>query len=338
MTIVRLGILASVVCIGCGDADGERPATAPPLPRPILDAPCSEYDLGADGTVDIVYEFTYDDEGFMIRYVGTPMDIGEFTYDDDHFVLRYTQNFDADPEPDYEETYTRDRDGRVLTYQGHDSDGSGSSGTYTYDDVGRLVRSVLTDTPPGAPSSTWTTDYVYAGTRLNPVTARMTYASGVSSIVYTSSPDEGMLHADIDDGEDGTIDRSVDYTFDAIRRTIASTTRTGANVTSRERRIYNDHGHLTSQVYADSEAPPDDWEYYAVFDARGLQTERGVKSPSGQFDSSVYRETNKTVCARARTTAPAPAPRSARVRPSLVELPETFARPDAPRAGAPLDR
>lgn len=327
-----------MVCIGCGDADGERPATAPPLPRPILDAPCSEYDLGADGTVDIVYEFTYDDDGFMIRYVGTPMDIGEYTYDDDHFVLHFTQNYDTDPEPDYEETYTRDRDGRVLTYQQRDADGSASSGTYTYDDLGRLVRWVWTATPSGQPASMSMTDYVYEGTKLNPVTARLTYAGGASSIVYTSSPDERVLHADTDDGEDGTIDRSVDVTYDGERRIIEYIARTGASFTSRERSVYNDHGHLTSHVYADSEAPPDDWEYYAVFDARGLQTERGVKSPSGQFDSSVYRETDKTVCASTRTTAPVPGPRPARVRPSLVELPETFARPDARRAGAPLDR
>lgn len=314
------------MCIGCGDGDG-RPATAPPLPRPLIDAPCSELDQGDDGTVDVVYENTYDDDGFLIRYVGTPMELGEYTYDDDHFILHFTQSLDTDPEPEYEETYTRDRYGRVLTYQQREPDGSGASGTYTYDDLGRLVRAVVMDTPAGAPTSTSTTDYVYAGTKLNPVTARLTYASGVSSVVYTSSPDERMLHADIDDGEDGTIDRSTDVTYDGERRVIESIARTGATVTGRDRRAYNDDGHLTSRVFADTESPPDDWEYYTQFDARGLLTEHGANSPSGQFASAVYRELHKTGCAGARTTASAPALRPARPRPSLVELPVTLASP-----------
>lgn len=260
-------MVAGMLAAGCG-GDG-RPRTAPPLPVPILDAPCSEYDVGADGTVDIVYDFTYDRAGFMIRYVGTSsaMEVGEYTYDADHFVLRYTQDYAGDAQFEYEETYTRDPLGRPLTYHRRDANGT-SSATYTYDAMGRLTRAVTTDDN----DTTTTVDYVYTGNRLNPVSARAVYPGIASSITFTSSADERTLHADIDDGEDGTIDRTTDTVYDDERRVVEQTNRTGAMVTSRDVRVFNDNGHLTSRTYSDGESGPVDLEFYAQFDGRGMQT------------------------------------------------------------------
>jgi YD repeat-containing protein len=311
--------LASVAAVGCG-GDGRSP-TAPLLPQPILDAPCSEYDVGADGTIDYVYAFTYDDAGFLTKFVGTPSDTGEYTYDADHFVLQFTEDYDGQDGADHDARYTRDADGRVLTYDVRDGDMTASQ-AYTYDDAGRLITA--TQTASDGSSAMYT--YVYAGDDLNPTSSRFIYSGGASSSAFTSSADERMVHADIDDGEDGTIDRMTDVTYDAKRRVIDQLATDGAGAfVSHEHYTYDANDQLTSDAYTTSEAGPDDYEYYAQFDTRGLQTERGIRSASGQYQDAVYREVDKTSCGT--PTARAAGPRPPRARRLAAELPHLLAVP-----------
>jgi hypothetical protein len=87
---------------------------------------------------------------------------------------------------------------------------------------------------------------------------------------------------------------------------------------------YNADGNLTSRVYADEGDGLDDWAFSAKFDEGGMQTERGVQSPSGVFAASVYREVDKNPVRTVAGTAPSQ-PRPERFRRAAVELPLTFA-------------
>jgi hypothetical protein len=136
--LVRLAIVCIVVC-ACGDnlqvgsshengddvvladQDSDRdtdensgePDTRPPLPiPPVAHPPCSEQ-AGPDGVVDRVLWYTYDDEGYVTRYTTSWDEMGQYTYDANHFVLQFTHTGGG---TSYEETYTRDHDGRVLSY------------------------------------------------------------------------------------------------------------------------------------------------------------------------------------------------------------------------------
>lgn len=311
--------LASVAVVGCGGDD--RPPTAPLLPQPVLDAPCSEYDVGDDGTIDYVYAFTYDDAGFLTKFVGTPSDTGEYTYDADHFVLQFTEDYDGQGGADYDVRYTRDAYGRVLTYDARQGDTTASQ-AFTYDDAGRLIAATNT----ASDGSTAMYTYVYAGDDLNPTSSRFVTSDGASAGTFTSSPDERMVHIDTDTGEDGTIDYMTDITYDAKRRVIDQRASDGAGAfVSHERFTYDDNDQLTSDAYTTNEAGPDDYEYYALFDTRGLQTERGIRSASGQYQNAVYREVDKTACGT--PTARAAGPRPQHARRLAAELPSLLAVP-----------
>ena len=93
--------------------------------------------------------------------------------------------------------------------------------------------------------------------------------------------------------------------------------------TSFDVRVYNDDGNLTNRSVTYTDGGPVDYEFYAMFDARGLQTVRGLRSPSQRFMSSIYTETDKEVCVRSRVATPAPSPVALPFqRPSVVELPQ----------------
>lgn len=259
-----------------------------------MDAPCSEFDGMSDGTVDLVWNYTYDDDGFEVGLASSMGEAIEYSYNDDHFVLHLGDNYDDTPELEYEETYTRDKDGRVLTYEersGMDT----TSYTYTYDAKGRLTDGTQTTADGTAMYS-----YTYTGSDLNPSSAVLTYPGGMSSYVYTSSDNGRQVHGDIDDDSDGMIDRTTDTTLDDQRRTIESIERTGGMVTARATISYAKRGLQSSYIYADHEGAPDDYVQTSTFDSDDMWTGVSVESPSGSYMDNVYTETAKDACAMSR--------------------------------------
>lgn len=287
--MLRLATLSLFgLVVGCGGDD--RSPTAPLLPQPYGQPTCSEYDVGSDGTVDEVYAYMYDDDGFQIRFDGVYSGTGVTTYDPDHFYLSFTQTKPNETTPFFEEHLTRDPDGRILTYESL-YDGQRSSYTVTYDEQGRRVH-VMDVSENG---TTTESTYMYTGDELNPTTVRQTYAGGASVATYTSSNGERTIHVDIDDGEDGSIDRTQDTTLDDKRRVLTSVIRTDGQVTSREAYTYTDRGQVASQVFADDEAA-DDYVFTGQYDQRGWWLQSEVTSPSGAYESSIYREIAKDAC------------------------------------------
>jgi hypothetical protein len=321
--------LVLATAVGCaGDDDSGSGGTGPLAPIADMDAPCSEYDSLSDGSIDKVYRYTYDSAGFLERYTEEPGGgVGNFTYDAKHFVLRFTYNADTDAALEHEEIYTRDSAGRVLTYEQRDESGVTLTGTYTYDARGRLARSVV-----GRSGSlglvTSTTDYVYTGDQLNPTSARLVYPDGATSIAYTSSADERMLHADLDDGEDGSVDRTMDITYDARRRMVSSINRTRGMVTQRYAGTYNDRGSVVMSVYANNDVSGgDDYVYTAQYSGAGMRTQAQAVSPSGEYASSIYTEVYKAACTSSTVAAHVRGTALPRLRPSQQERPVAITAP-----------
>jgi len=230
------------------------------------------------------------------------------TYGPDHFYLSYTQTAVGETTPFYEEHVTRDRDGRILTFESS-YDGQVSSQTITYDAQGRTVHA----TSVAEDGSTTEAAYQYTGDALIPTTVRTTQTGGASLATYTSSDDERTVHIDVDDGEDGTVDRIRDLTYDDEHRIVAQIDRAGGQFVSRQAYAYTDHDLLTSQTYADSEGPPDDYVYTIEYDGRGWWTGTELSSPSGDYASSSFREVPKDACSLSGATVA----RRARRRPLL---------------------
>jgi hypothetical protein len=290
MTMLRLTTLGVLgLAVGCS-GDG-RPRTAPALPQPYGEPACSEYDSGSDGTIDEVYTFTYDDDGFEIRSDGVNSGVAVTTYGPDHFYLTYTMTDVGETTPYYEEHLTRDGDGRILTFESA-YDGQVTSQTVTYDAPGRPVHV----TNVAEDGSTTEAAYEYADDdALVPTTVRTTDTDGASLATYTASDDEHTVHVDIDDAEDGTVDRTQDLKYDDEHRMLESITRAGGQITSRNTYAYTDRGQLTLQAYAFSDGP-DDYVTTTQYDGRGWWTGTEVTSPSGQYASSIYREVPKDAC------------------------------------------
>jgi hypothetical protein len=301
-------------CLFSDDDGSDRPATAPPLPTALHDAPCSEYDLGGNGTTDIVYAFTYDSAGFMTMFVGTPgPDVGQLSYDRSHFLLRWANNLDDDPEPEQEQLYTRDDYGRVLSSEVRSIDGSWQRVEYQRDPLGRMTRADYSYSN----STPFTTTLVYEGTSLQPREGRQTYQSGSSKLLYTVTNDERSVRIDIDDGEDGTIDRTTDQTFDQARRLVGDVYRQGGTVVRRRSYTYSPRGHVaTYRLALGDDSVLDAWVFTATFDGRGMLIEEVGASPSGEYASEAFRQSYKTSCSSARTAAE-PAARRPSPRPAL---------------------
>lgn len=282
-----LGVLSLSAC-GGGDS---RSATAPPLPTPYYGTPCSEYDMGADGTVDTVYMYTYDADGFLTHLTDSDGYVTDYTYDDDHFYLHGITTKDG--ATSYEETYTRDPDGRVLTSTQTDTETSSTA--YTYDAMGRAVSMSTTDS-----TGVTTTTFTYAGEHLNPATGRTVRAGSATSFVYTTSADDRTLHADTDAGEDGTIDGTSDITYDAKHRVLTQTTRSQGALISSQITTYASNGFEATYTRDDTEGAPADYAYVATFDSKGHMATNEASTPSGDFAGSEYREIAKQTCATPR--------------------------------------
>jgi hypothetical protein len=316
--VSKLSLLCAALA-GCGSEEGRSP-TAPPLPVPFVNAPCSEYDNMSNGSIDSVYQYTYDSAGFYTSIVGSAGDVTTVEYDANHFKLHTAFNADMDPVIEWEETYTRDPDGRTLTYETRDETGVLDSQMYTYDDQGRVVKATIS-TKSGDMVTMYSTDYVYTGDQLNPTSARLTYTGGSSSLVYTSSSDQRTVHVDTDDGEDGTIDRTRDYVYDENRRILTNVGRTQGMITDRAAATYSKRGAQKTYNWSNNDTSmPDDWSYVAMF-TDDMLTQHETTSPSGEFSTAIYRETYKTQCA-AMATKPAPAK-----LPPVIDRPPTIAAP-----------
>jgi hypothetical protein len=297
----RFAILAMSMVVGCGGDD--RPSTAPSLPIVEQEAPCSEFDLGSDGSVDAVYTYEYDADGFIVKMMGSGGDITAYTYDDDHFVLAYSYNEGTNPMLETEYLFTRDSYGRVLTYE-HREDGVAVQTTVnTYDGRGRVQTQVDTHASDGE-TTTSTLSFTYNGDRKFPASARQTFAERQFTVAlkYTTSLDERMVHIDYDNDEDGTIEGISDYVYDADGKTLRYTRGSLTDIEYREAATYNSRGSTLTfvQSYGD-ESTPDDYQYYATFDAAGMKMKAEARSPSGHASTSVYTDTYKAQCASTAT-------------------------------------
>jgi YD repeat-containing protein len=301
----RFAVLVAGVVVGCGGDD--RPSTAPSLPIVEQEASCSEYDSGSDGSVDAVYTYEYDADGFVVKMTGSGGDVHVSTYDDDHFLLSYTITDDS-PAYDAKYAYTRDDYGRVLKYE-ESRDGAVVQMTVnTHDDRGRILKQV-TSYISSAMTSMSTLEFTYKGDSNIPATGKHTSNSQVvTALKYTTSADQRMVHIDYDEDVDGTNERSADYTYDAEGRVLSYVARTGTTVTSRYAYTYNKRGSSLTFFQGSTESGPDDYQRYSTYDAAGMRTKDEARSPSGEAAGSVYTEIYKDQCASARS-APAVRPR-----------------------------
>ncbi|MGE0550273.1 MAG: hypothetical protein AB7O24_26405 [Kofleriaceae bacterium] len=293
-TLLVLSASAVVALLGCGGSD-DRPRTAPLLPIPDQDAPCSEYDDGANGSIDTTYTYGYDDDGFMIGYVGVPGVNGTIEYNSDHFMLRYLYTSTNGAGLESEDIYTRDELGRVLTHRYTENGAVMESSTFTYDGEGRVIESVLTQMFEGESAQTTTATYEYQSSSVHPSRAEITYPASNAVITYTSSDDEHMLHGDIDDGGDGVIDRTTDQVYDDNLFMLSTIDRAGDTVTFRGVWTYDSHALLLAQIEADHEGGLDDYKYIATRDSDGMLMVSDGSSPSGKFPFS-YLEVYKDAC------------------------------------------
>jgi hypothetical protein len=268
-------------------------------------------DLLSDGSVDEVWEYTYDGEGFVTRLVSDWGFVQVFGYDHDHFVVHETQGMNSDDDSLGEWFYMRDADGRVLLREGSWANASSSTGTErvmdtnTYDDRGRPLTSVRLFETDGV-ATTRTEQYQYTGDDLVPSTGRLTDPEGNSVLRYTKSADELLIHLDIDDGEDGDVDRTIDWTLDSERRTLTRIFGENGVPIVREAWTYNSFGFVGSYEWSDSDesTPPDIDKLYA-FSAEGMLTQYLCTSPNGDYFDAALTETYKSTCA----------PGSARIQP-----------------------
>jgi YD repeat-containing protein len=285
-----------MVFAACGGDD--RSPTAPAEPKPFYGTPCSEYDSGADGTIDSVYTFTYDSDGFETHEVISSGFTADLTYDDDHFLLHYIEHDDSDGSVSFDDAYTRDPDGRVLTEMatfGTNVD----TYAYTYDAKGRLISSMVSQSMNETAST-----FTYSGEHLNPATGRIVKNGVATSYAYTTSADDRTLHADTDLNEDGVIDGAVDYTYDNQHRELTLVATSHGDFAERDVTAWASNGYSSSYTLDYSQGDPLDYSYTATFDGRGRMVMTETASPSGMFDSIVSRETAKESCATARRLGP----------------------------------
>jgi len=155
-----------------------------------------EYDFDGDGTVDLIYTFTFDANGNQTKEEwdsdgdGTSDRIYTYTFDANGNQTRSEYDSDGDGTVDEITTYTYDANGN-LTSEERDSDGDGTADeiyTFTFDANGNLTR--------------YEYDYDADGT-----------VDEIDTYTYDANGNQTRYENDYD--VDGTVDEITTYTYDA---------------------------------------------------------------------------------------------------------------------------
>lgn len=300
-------------CVGAcgGDSDG----VAAPVER--IGSVCSEIDHADDGTVEQVWTYGHDADGFNTTGQQAPDgDAYVITYDADNFYTSYVYTFGAGG---YEDLITYDDRHRVTTRVETDTfDPAETTVTTTaqaFDDQDRLTRLTTTNAVTVTDTSATTTTvtvatYAYAGDARDPISGTVDRDGELSTLEMTLSGDGRTLTIASYDAADVLTGTNV-FVRDANRNVVRRETLDGAGTRTRlDELTYNSADDVLEASYTFS-----DFTYafaYTYNDDRSYLTAR-----SG-YDGDVSLETYQAACeltptatAKAtRRTAPPPAIRA----------------------------